>query len=119
MGKERRRFPRVYLKIPCEYKGESIWQEVVVENISLGGVFIVTDKVEPPGTEVELIFKFGKKEERTIMARGRVVWCREKSCCDSSGKVLSAGMGVEFVKLQPLTAREFLQKEIESWGKDG
>lgn len=114
MRKERRKFPRVYIKIVGEYKGANIWQQVIVDNISLGGMFVITDKVEPKGTEVEFIFKFGRRQERIFMVKGVVVWCREKVEYDSSGRELPPGMGIEFREL-PTLWRKFLQEEIDNW----
>ena len=53
MGAERRKYKRVFIRLSVEYRGKNIWQKVEADNISEGGIFLVTERVEPPGTSVE------------------------------------------------------------------
>ena len=56
---EKRRHKRAFIKFPVEFRSDSSWQYVEARDISAGGIFIVTDKVEPPQTKIEIIFEFG------------------------------------------------------------
>ena len=115
MGAERRKHKRVFIRFSVEYRGKNIWQKVEAENISEGGIFLITERIEPPGTIVEVIFNFGKKTKKLIYAEGIVAWNREKETVDKDGKVLPPGMGIQFNKYSPLESRTFLAKEVEKW----
>lgn len=114
---ERRRFPRILVKLPADSRSQRVWQVKDVINLSKGGVFLVTDKIEPPGTKLELIFDFGKEDKRKIQAEAVIVWVRDKNehCGD---KVLPPGMGIEFIKLFPQDAGKYLEELIKDWDKD-
>ena len=61
------------------------------ENVSDGGVFIVSKELKPIGTEVEMTLKL-PGVSMPVWAVGTVVWIRE-----SSGKVdAPLGMGIQF-----------------------
>lgn len=118
MNVEKRRYSRISIKLRVEYRGEKVWQNVNVENISKGGMFIVTDKIEPPGTKIELLFDFGKEIKRKIMAEAVVVWNRKtQEQQGDEGKKLPQGMGIEFTKMFPEDAEKFLNDFIEKWNK--
>jgi uncharacterized protein (TIGR02266 family) len=112
MGIERRRFPRINVKFFVEYRGEKIWQNAEVKDISKGGMFIITDKIEPPGTKIEVIFEFGKEERRVLQAEGFVVWSRDK---DMTSEGLPMGMGIEFTKIFPQDGKDYLEELIQNW----
>ena len=115
MGAERRRFSRIKVRFLVEYRGEKIWQNARADNLSKGGLFIITDKTEPKGTEIEVIFDFGKGDRRTFQARGEVAWSREEPKTLEDGSVLPAGMGIEFKKLFPQDAERYLDEIIKHW----
>lgn len=115
MGAEKRKYKRVFARISVEYRGKNIWQKIEAENISQGGMFLATDKIEPQGTCVEIIFKFGKEKNKLIYAEGIVAWVRDKTTKDSDGNILAAGMGIQFNRYSPLEARTFLAQEVERW----
>lgn len=112
---EKRKYKRVYLRFPVECRGKNIWQKAEASNVSEGGMFVVTDKVEEVGTPLEVIFNFGKKDKKLIHADGVVVWVREKEIVDSEGRHFPVGMGIRFIHFSPLDTREFMAKEIEEW----
>ena len=112
MGIEKRRYPRVKVKFSVEYRGKNIWQNAEIDNISRGGMFIVTEKIEPPGTNIELIFEVGKTK-RKIQVQG--VWTRTQPQYNQEGKFLPQGMGIQFIKIFPGEAENFLANLIEEW----
>jgi uncharacterized protein (TIGR02266 family) len=119
MGIEKRRYPRVYVKLPGEYRGKYIWQKVTIYNLSEGGMFVATEKVEPPGTQVQIIFELGNKDNKMrFYIEATVVWNREKEE-NKEGRVFPAGMGVEFKKILPSEAKKFLKEVIEEILKKG
>jgi uncharacterized protein (TIGR02266 family) len=115
MGIERRRYPRIRVSFVVDYRGKSILQNAESYNLSKGGMFIATDKIEPPGTPIEVIFEFGKEYKRRIQAEAVVVWNREKSVLDEGGRSLPPGMGVQFKRIYPLDAEKFLEDLIQKW----
>lgn len=115
MGIERRKFKRVFIRLSVEYRGKNIWQKIEADNISEGGIFVVTDKIEPPGTVVEVIFNFGKDSKKLIYAEGIVCWARDKESVDEQGKPVPPGMGIQFNKFSPLESRTFLAQEVDKW----
>jgi Tfp pilus assembly protein PilZ len=90
---------------------------VETKDLSSGGMFLATDKVEDPQAKLEIIFEFEKNaEKKFICAEGFVVWARPQALDDGQGNVLPAGMGIMFTKLNPSTAKGCLEsyvKELE------
>jgi len=110
---EKRKFRRAYIKLPVEYRGKSFWQLVEARDISAGGMFVITEKVEPPQTKIEVMFNFGKVDKRFIHAEGVVVWNRAKPKDDGTGKILPPGMGIMFTKFLPSRSQDFIDGEIK------
>ncbi len=111
---ERRKHKRAYIKLPVECRGKIYWQYIEARDISAGGMFVVTDKVEPPRTKVEIMFELGEeKDKRFILAEGTVAWNRPNPIMDKTGKIQSAGMGIMFTKLAPLSAKEFIDQLVK------
>jgi len=105
---EKRKYKRAYFRLTVEVRSQSCWQFVNALDVSAGGMFVVTEKTEPKGTNVEALFDFGN--EKFIYAKGIVVWVRSAPETDKDGKELPAGMGIEFTKFVPLTAKEFIDR---------
>lgn len=114
MAVEKRRFPRVCVSFLVEYRGEKIWQHAQARDISRGGLFLVTNKIEPPGTKMEVIFEFGKETKRKLQAEGVVMWVRDKKQDNTN---LPVGMGIEFRRLFPQDAVKYLDGIIDNWEK--
>jgi Tfp pilus assembly protein PilZ len=111
---EKRKYKRAYIKLPVECRGKTYWQYIEARDISAGGMFVVTDKVEPPSTKVEIMFELGEeKDKRFILAEGVVAWNRPNPIMDETGKVQSAGMGIMFTKLTPLPAKQFIEQLVK------
>lgn len=105
---EKRKYKRAYFRLDVEVRSQSCWQFVHALDVSAGGMFVVTEMAEPKGTIVEALFDFGN--ERFIFAQGTVAWVRPVPEADKDGKILPVGMGVEFTKFIPLTAKEFIER---------
>jgi len=114
---EKRKYKRAYVRFPVEYRGKSFWQVVQAQDISAGGMFITTQKVEPPQTNVEILFSFGKDNTRLIHAEGVVAWNRAKPKDDGKGNILPAGMGIMFTKFLPSRSQNFIKDLIENQGE--
>ena len=99
---EKRRFRRIAITMPIDYLGEKLLQFRKITDISQGGVFIKTNKVEPPGTKVKLILIFPDSDE-SIEVDGVVVRI--------SRDVPIGGMGIMFTQI-PTYLKHKLQ-EIE------
>ncbi|MDD5729561.1 MAG: PilZ domain-containing protein [Candidatus Omnitrophica bacterium] len=110
---EKREYCRAYVKIQVECRGKSYWQYVETRDISAGGMFVVTDKVEPANTKIEVMFDFGESEKRFIHAEGTVAWSRSKPFKDEKGEVIPAGMGIKFTKITPSVGKNFIDQIIK------
>ena len=62
------------------------------KNLSPGGLFVQTNKVESPGTTIQLEIKF---PDRVFSMWGRVAWA--KRVPPQLAHILECGMGVQFV----------------------
>lgn len=77
---DRRSQPRAAVRLPASLSTADLEMDVDLEvdgevrNVSGGGLFVRSEFLEPPDTEVELRVAFG---ERWIRVRGRVAWVAE------------------------------------------
>jgi uncharacterized protein (TIGR02266 family) len=99
-GKERRKHPRVELRIEVSYQKMDSFLHRFTDNISEGGCFIETDEVLPPRTEVPLEFSFPNHPEPLVIV-GEVVWVVEGT---------HSGMGIQYKKISTDTQK--VLKEI-------
>lgn len=112
---EKRKHKRAFIKLLVEYRGKSFWQMVEARDISAGGMFIVTEKVEPPQTKIEVIFELGKENnKKTIRAEGVVAWSRAQAIKDEKGEVAPAGMGIMFTKIFPFVSKEAIDNLVKN-----
>ena len=105
--KENRRFTRVNVSVPAEFRGSHVWQVKKTFDLSAGGMFLVTKNIEPPGAMIELIFSAGK-ENALIHASAVVVWVRLQER-KRNGIDYPAGMGIRFLKIFPVNGGEILK----------
>ena len=111
--KDKRKFERIPLKIPVEYRSKRIWQLAKVKDISSQGAFVVTNKTDPPNTPVELLFKLNEPEME-VYIQGVVVWRRlETQLNYNEGEHLPSGMGIRFIKVYPSLFKELISKNKE------
>jgi c-di-GMP-binding flagellar brake protein YcgR len=112
---EKREHKRANIRVSVECRGVNFWQYVETRDLSAGGMFIATDKVEPPQTKMDVMFEIGDGgTKKFIHAEAVVTWSRKGSFTDEKGEVQPPGMGVMFTKFIPLKAKG----EIESLIKD-
>ncbi|MFZ3090071.1 MAG: TIGR02266 family protein [Nitrospirota bacterium] len=89
---EKRRSPRIPLKVQVKYKTPNAFLVDYAINISKGGIFIGTEKPLPVGTSVEFQILFPNMQ-RPVKGAGEVMWI-------SAGKSDEPpGMGVKFNEL--------------------
>lgn len=87
----RRQSQRFQVDLELTLQSESTIWIGHAENVSDGGVFVVSKELKPIGTEVEMTIKL-PGVNMPVWAVGTVVWIRE-----SSGKVdAPLGMGIQF-----------------------
>lgn len=116
---DRRRNKRVYMRLKVECRGKNYWQYVDAMNVSTGGMFISTEQVEPPETKLEIMFECGADTKKLIKADAVVAWVREKTLTDINGKVVKPiGMGLKFIRVSPLTAKDSIDQLIIKSSKE-
>ena len=117
---EKRKQKRAFIRLKAEYRGKNLWQMVEARDISAGGMFIATDKVEPPQTKVELLFELGKDEhKKNIRAEGVVAWSRREAIKDEKGELQPAGMGIMFSKITPSVSKNAIDEIVKEMDKGG
>ena len=95
---ERRRTVRAVARIEV-FNKETSEQRVplyVSGNVSVGGIFLITQDPLEPGTDMKISFTL-PGDDREIHAEGRVVWKRRQR--EASDR--QPGMGVQFMKILP------------------
>ncbi|MCK4809661.1 MAG: PilZ domain-containing protein [Candidatus Omnitrophica bacterium] len=112
---EKRKYKRVSVSFSAEYRGKNIWQGAETNNISEGGMFLSTEKVESSETAAELIFNFDEEGQEIIYIKGKVIWNREIPVVNNQGKAMPAGMGIQFIKFFSSECREFIAGKINNW----
>ena len=112
-GKERRRFSRVALDVAVRLRVPDAdgHQESRIRDVSLNGVFIITNHTKPLGTNLKLAIEVGTTG-MVMTADGLVV--HEVTTADAS-ESRPAGMGVMFVSVAD-ESKEALEK-LMSMGK--
>ena len=94
-GAERRKYPRVPLSLLIQYRFDTL-EDFLSEystNISIGGMFIRTEKPKDEGTLVYLQF-YLRDGAKLIEGLGRVV---RVNPAEPAGDQSASGMGIEFV----------------------
>jgi len=95
MSTEQRSTPRYDVDLPGElgvgHSPETI--DMILDNLSIGGCFITTDRPEPPGSILELRFVLPGVTGLKVSAKGRVCWIKN----NEGGQPI--GMGIQFVSL--------------------
>lgn len=91
---EKRRSPRLKLTVPVRYqvRGKPKSNNVLTENISLGGIGLIDEKFIPPATTVMLEINLPSKVLNPV---GRVTWSAPFPHSDRYHS------GIEFLELDP------------------
>jgi uncharacterized protein (TIGR02266 family) len=92
-GAERRRAPRVIVRVDVDLKTQSTFFRAQSADISEGGVFVCTTEMHPIGTRVELVLRLPKS--RPLFVRGSVRWSRPQGSLGSP-----RGMGISFENIE-------------------
>lgn len=89
MGSERRRHPRLYLRVELDFSCGHNFYRGQTRDLSAGGLFIATTAKIPLGTIISVDLRFLK---RNLRVKAEAVWeCMER------GRVV--GVGLRFVDL--------------------
>jgi len=106
----RRRAVRKPIRLMVEYESTEDFLVDYTANLSVGGMFIVTDRPLPKGTLLRMSFRLPGGEE-TIEATGQVRWAVQPS----SSEPMRPGMGISFEELGDLD-RARVQALLMAWG---
>jgi len=107
---EKRRFPRLTSGISVFYRGYRVdrptraYLEGIAQNVSLGGLFLVTERPPPKGVVLELSFGHRHSDGSTqpIQAKAIVRW--------RSRWRKPRGVGIEFIEIEGVD-----QDKIQQW----
>ncbi|HEY2410222.1 MAG TPA: TIGR02266 family protein [Polyangiaceae bacterium] len=106
----RREYPRFAVELEVSLGSEHNFYSGLVENLSVGGVFIATHVSKPVGSLVEVSLRLPGSEDSYAMT-GEVRWVRPYS--EEGG--MPPGLGVRFLSLpagaEQLIARFLAQRE--------
>ena len=108
---EKRRHPRAPLQLLVQYRFDSVGEFLAEysSNISLGGIYIRTDRPREEGALIYLQFAL-KDGSRLIEGLGRVV--RSNPPGDGLPPGIEPGMGVEFVNFDGESV-ELIEKIVQ------
>jgi len=106
---EQRTAPRVAMQASVSVHSETNFFTGFTENVSEGGVFIVSLCPPEVGSELDVDIAVGDTESRRF--RGRVAWIRS----DENGQ--PSGCGVQFIDVTPEQA-EALDRMVSSADRD-
>jgi Tfp pilus assembly protein PilZ len=92
---EKRRFPRINLNAPtrCQVRGESVSNNTVCNNISMGGISFIADKFIAPSSLVMLEVNILSRVLRPV---GKIVWSQPLVHSDRNK------LGVGFLEFNPV-----------------
>jgi uncharacterized protein (TIGR02266 family) len=110
----RRRWPRIDLALRVVFRfnrPEDLSCHSTIRDISLGGVFIVTDQVRPKGTVIRLQLEF--HNGAVFKAEGQVVRVVPPEMAAMKGQ--QAGIGVQFTEIDE-RSRQVLEETLATPG---
>lgn len=97
-GPEARQHKRLDLRAEITLHGETNFFQGFSENISEGGIFVITHHTEPIGSTVELDILLPGQRREPVTIKGEVCWVRDY---DPSNSSIDPGMGLRFLNLNP------------------
>jgi CheY-like chemotaxis protein/Tfp pilus assembly protein PilZ len=92
-----RREPRVPCRVTVSIETRTGTFIGMSHDIAVNGLFVATDYVVDPGSEVVLSFTLPTCDDKVTVVWGRVAWCNNASV--KSRKSLPSGLGVEFLEI--------------------
>lgn len=105
-GVERRRHPRFPVDCEVDYRAEDTFLFAYISNVSTMGIFVRTDRPEPPGTRLLLRFT-PPGFDHPLELQGVVQWINPPR--RDPEKSRQAGMGVQFMSLTAPTRRALIE----------
>jgi type IV pilus assembly protein PilZ len=102
---DRRAHERVPVDIEVDYRASDTFLFAYITDISAMGIFIQTNRPEPPGTRLNLCFR--SHTGRLLEVAGEVIWVNPERPHDAEGR--NPGMGVRFVDLDDDVRDELLR----------
>ena len=106
---DRRRSPRLDVVLKVRFQSKEDFQEALIRNISLVGVYLATDTPFDVGYQFEIEIDL-PDEKGTIKGGCEVVWVNEVEVED-----YPRGMGVQFIDLTP-EDHELLEEYLDELG---
>jgi uncharacterized protein (TIGR02266 family) len=112
---KKRQHPRVQVDVAVKVRsGGEAWASGQIKNLSLGGVFIASDRLLPFGAEPEL--EFVLPGSPTIRCKGLVIWTT-KQYPERAGGL--SGMGLRLIGLSLADMRridELVRERLDNQG---
>ncbi|MEZ4705134.1 MAG: PilZ domain-containing protein [Bdellovibrionota bacterium] len=108
---EKRKYPRIEAKIKVAFKTKEELRLEYTRNISAGGIFLKTDKLLDPNSEIELTLDL-PEQEGEVKIKGKVTRVMSMSHPVDPERMVY-GVGVRFMDLTP-ELNEKIEKCIES-----
>ncbi len=108
----RRRWPRIEVALRAVFRfgrDQDITSHSYVQDISLGGAFIITDQIRPKGTLIRLQLEFN--DGSVFSAEGRVVRVVPPEIAAMKG--LQPGLGIQFTQIAD-PDRQLLQDRFDA-----
>jgi PilZ domain-containing protein len=95
---------RLKLHAPVRYraKGQSLWREGVIENISQSGLLFHSEEGLPQNTLVELIFEMPEEisgqKNSAVLCQGRITRSRPRSNGESNTELAASVLDYKFLR---------------------
>mgnify|MGYP001327099566 CR=1 FL=1 len=114
---ERRKTPRVMVRVLVDYESSDTYFYDYSNNLSEGGIYIETDRIQSVGSKITLRFTL-PGIDRVFEATGHVTWAYQPKSGDGGPPtdVLGKGMGIQFDTIEPADKKfiqEYLNKHIK------
>lgn len=95
-----RRYQRASASFPAEFVWGTITQPAVALMIGLGGCFLETEVIVPPGEELDLHLRLEPSGGK-IKCRGKVAWIAYRKGYPTRAGKKSRGFALEFMRIFP------------------
>ncbi|HEX9023275.1 MAG TPA: PilZ domain-containing protein, partial [Geobacteraceae bacterium] len=92
-----RREPRVSCRMPVHVEAETGPFTGVAHDVAMNGIYVATDRHMDSADEIILNFRLPPGQDKAIVARGRIAWCKETGG-GAEGR-LPKGFGAEFLEI--------------------